>query len=145
MTRDFVGSSAAAGASQRLHWGRIVAGAFLLELVLILALVPPLQILGPEKVIPFVYPACLVLGFGVAWWILRNVSHRPLLHGALIGIVATAIYVVLCVISPDGIQGAIAEYGVFGFIVANGLRILGCVAGGYAAQNSKNANLKRLS
>jgi len=119
--------------SERLRWWRIVAGAFLLELLLIVALVPPLLIFGPEKVIPFAYPAVFMLGFVVAWWLLRRVAHRTILHGALLGIIATMIYLVLCFTNPDGIKAVINMYGLVGFIVGNSLRVVGCAAGGYAA------------
>jgi len=99
--------------------------------VLIIALVPPLQILGPEKVIPFVYPAVFILGFVVAWLLLRNVLQRTVIHGALIGIIATIIYVLLCFANPEGIKAVINMYGLAGFILGNGLRVLGCTAAGY--------------
>jgi hypothetical protein len=134
MTRNFADSNSTSVKVQPLRWGRIVTGALLLELVLIIVLVPPLQILGPEKVVPFVYAACLVLAFGVTRWILRRVSHRPIVHGALIGIVATVLYILMCLANPDGIRSVIAMYGVFGFTVGNALRIVGCVAAGYALQ-----------
>src|SRR6516225_5115894 len=110
-----------------MRWGRIVAGAFLLEIILIVVLVPPMQILGPEKVIPFASPAALISGFGVAWWILREVPYRRILHDALIGILATAIYLLMCLANPGGLRGVVAVYGTVAFIVGNGLRILGCV------------------
>src|SRR5712672_465464 len=125
MTSNLVDINSTSVKVRSLRWGRILAGAFLLELVLIIALVPPLQILGPEKMVPFVYPAVLVLAFGVTWWILRKVQHLPLVHGALIGIVATALYILMCFANPEGIRGVIAMYGVFGFILANGLKIVG--------------------
>jgi len=131
MTRDVAASTPAQDSASRLRWGRIIGGAFLLELVLTIVLVPPLQIIGPEKVIPFVYPAVLIFGFLVTWWILRKARQRPVLHGTLIGIVATAIYVLLCFANPDGIQPIITMYGLFGFIAGNALRILGCGAAGY--------------
>jgi hypothetical protein len=124
-------NSVATISSPRLRWGRIIGGAFLLELVLVIVLVPPLQILGPDRMIPFVYPAVLILSFGVAWWLLRKVSHNRVMHGALIGAVATAIYILLCLANPDGIRAVISMYGVFGFILANGLRIIGCALPGY--------------
>jgi hypothetical protein len=62
------------------------------------------------------------------------------LHGALTGIVATAIYVLLCLASPDGIQSVIEMYGLLGFVLGNGLRILGCMAGGYALRGRTPGN-----
>ena len=134
MTRDFATSHVTSDTSSRLRWGRIIGGAFLLELVLIIVLVPPLQFIGP-KMIPFVYPGVLVFGFLVTWWILRKVPQRPVLHGALIGIVATAIYVGLCLMNPDGIQSVIDLYGLFGFIAGNALRTIGCMAAGFVLRN----------
>jgi hypothetical protein len=52
----------------------------------------------------------------------------------LIGIVATAMYLLLTLANPDGIGAVIEAYGVFGFISGQLLRILGCIAGGYALQ-----------
>jgi hypothetical protein len=129
MTRDLASTGAAS--STRLRWGRIVVGAFLLEIVLIAVLIPPMQIFGLEKVIPFVSPAVFIFGFVVAWWMLRRVSHRPVMHGTMIGIVATAIYLLLALANPDGISSIITAYGPITFIMGNGLRILGCAAGGY--------------
>jgi len=131
MTGNAATATATTETSSRLRWGRIIGGAFLLEFVLVLALVPPLQIIG-TKVIPYVYPAVLVFGFLVTWWILRKVPQRPVLHGTLIGLVATAIYVGLCAANPDGIQSVIDMYGLFGFIAGNALRTVGCMAAGFA-------------
>lgn len=119
-----------------MRWLRILGGAFLLELVLGVVLIPPLQILGPDRVVPFVYPAVLIFGFGVTWWILRKVPDHPVTHGTLIGIVATAIYILPALLSPGGIQSLIAIYGAAGVVAGNALRILGCVAGGYARSRS---------
>lgn len=138
MTRDLADSNTRTAGSPRLRFGRILAGAFLLELVLIAVLIPPAVVVGMERVVPFVYPAVLVFGFLVTWWILRKVPHRPVAHGTLIGIVATAIYLLLNFFNPDGISSVIALYGVFGFIAGNGLRIVGCVAGGYALQMQRD-------
>ena len=133
MTRDLANNTTRS--ATRLRWLRILGGAVLLELVLFIALVPPLVMLGPDTVVPYVYPACLIFGFGVTWWILRKVQDRPVMHGTLIGIVATAIYILLALPSPGGIQSVITMYGVTGFIAGNALRIIGCIAGGYARLN----------
>jgi hypothetical protein len=126
-----------------MRWGRIIGGALLLELVLILVLVPPLQFLGPAKVIPFAGPVVLIVGFLVTWWILRKVPQRAVLNGALIGILATIIYILMCMANPQGISSVVAMYGTAFFIIANGLRIVGCTAGGYYL--ARKATLVRAS
>jgi hypothetical protein len=51
----------------------------------------------------------------------------------LIGILATIIYVGLCMTNPDGgIAAVIAMYGPVLFVVGNGLRIVGTTAGAWA-------------
>ena len=134
MTGNAATATATNETSSRLRWGRIIGGAFLLELVLIIVLVPPLQFIGPQ-VIPYVYPAVLIFGFLVTWWILRKVPQHPVLHGTLIGLVATAIYVGMCAANPEGIQSVINLYGLFGFIAGNALRTVGCMAAGFALRS----------
>jgi hypothetical protein len=122
-----------------LRWGRIVAGAFLLELVLVIVLVPPLQVYGPEKVIPFASPAVFIFGFGVAWWVLRKVPQRRVLHGALIGLLATALYLLMCLANPGGLPAVVAMYGAALFVIGNSLRVVGCIVGAYALDWRKPA------
>jgi hypothetical protein len=52
-----------------------------------------------------------------------------LLHGALVGIVATAMYFGLVVMAPGGLDGAVDVYGAPLFYLCQLLRIAGCVAG----------------
>jgi len=137
MTRDLANSVATPRSLSRLRWRRIVAGAFLLEVILILVLVPPVQVFGLERVIPFMSPAVFICGFGVAYWILRKVPNRPVLHGLLIGIGETVIYLLLCLANPEGISSVITAYGPFTFVVGNGLRIVACVAGGWASSRRR--------
>jgi hypothetical protein len=65
----------------------------------------------------------------VTRWLLRQVSSARLLHGALVGILATAMYFGLVFASPDGLAGAVAIYGAPLFYASKGLRIAGCMAG----------------
>lgn len=134
MTKNLEGNATTILAPPGLRWGRIIAGAFVLELILVIVLVPTLQMLGPAKVIPFVGPAVFILSFGVACWLLRKVPHRQVVHGIWIGVIATAIYLLLCMANPEGIRSVVAMYGAAGFVIANGLRIVGTAAGGYVVR-----------
>jgi hypothetical protein len=73
--------------------------------------------------------ACFVAGAIFGWWVARPLSSRFVLHGALTGIVATAIYVGICSIPPTTIAAVVAGYGPFWFFLANGLRIVGASMG----------------
>jgi hypothetical protein len=119
-------------------------GAVLLEVVLVALLVPLLPYVDnplaggtpdPSKnfTIFFLTVSAVVCAVGAlaGWWVARPLSSRFVLHGAAAGIVATVIYLGLCSIPPSTIATAIAAYGVFWFVVGNGLRIIGTMLGAW--------------
>jgi hypothetical protein len=124
-----------------IRWGRIVIGGVLIEVALIVAAVPLLGFVanpfapgaqGSGNFTIFfvsVTVACFVAGAIVGWWVARPLSSRFVLHGALTGIVATAIYLGICSIPPTTIAAVVAGYGPFWFLLANGLRIVGASMG----------------
>jgi hypothetical protein len=125
-----------------IRWGRIVIGAALLEAVLIVAAIPLLgfvanplapgaQNASGDYTIFFVSVtvACFVVGALAGWWVARPLSSQFVLHGALTGIVATAVYLAICSIPPTTIPAVVAAYGPFWFFLANGLRIIGATLG----------------
>ena len=57
-----------------------------------------------------------------------------LLHGALLGVLATAMYFGLVLMQPDGLSSAIAVYGVPLFWFSQAMRIVGCVTGALHVQ-----------
>jgi hypothetical protein len=73
--------------------------------------------------------ACFVMGTLFGWWVARPLSSQFVLHGALTGIAATAIYLGICSIPPTTIAAVVAGYGPFWFFLANGLRIVGASLG----------------
>jgi hypothetical protein len=117
-----------------IRWARVIAGAFLVEIVLIAITIPIALSIGVEPFIPFVPFACFAVGFVVSWWILRKAASRFLLHGALIGIVATAIYLGLVLSQSGSLAPVLEMYGPFLFYTANAVRIVGCMLGGVAAR-----------
>ena len=114
-----------------LRWGWIIAGAVILEVALIVLFIPMLMFIDIAQIAPYAGIGTFGLGFLVSWWIVRKVQGRQVLHGALIGILATIIYVGLCMTSPDGLSSVVAMYGPVLFVVGNGLRIVGSTAGAY--------------
>lgn len=131
----------AIGTTAGIRWGRIVIGAVLIEAALIVAAVPLLGFVanpfapGAQGSGDFtiffvsVTVACFVAGALLGWWVARPLSSQFVLHGALTGIVATAIYLAICSIPPTTIAAVVAGYGPFWFFLANGLRIAGSTAG----------------
>jgi hypothetical protein len=114
-----------------LRWGWIIGGAFILEITLIILFIPMLQFMDVSQIAPYAGIATFGLGFIVSWWVVRKVPGRRILHGTLIGVLATIIYVGLCMANPDGIASVVAMYGTVLFVVGNGLRIVGTAAGAW--------------
>jgi len=121
--------------STNLQWARIMTGAILLEVALIIAFVPllHLSLFSVTAIAPFLPVVALVLGFVISWWFLRKVRVRPLLHGLLMGLLATVLYIAMCALQPGGIASIVARYGPGVFYLGNALRVLGCAAGGFTA------------
>jgi len=116
----------------KIRWMRVVAAAFLVELVLVALTIPVVALFGMEAFVPFVPITCFVAGFPFGWWAVRKVQSGFVLHGTVIGIVATLIYLALVLSQGGSLRPAIELYGPFLFFLANALKILGCVAGAYA-------------
>jgi hypothetical protein len=124
-----------------IRWGRILIGAVLLEALLLVLAIPLLGFIAN----PFAPGAqasgnftvffvtvtllCFAVGVFSGWWVARPLSSQRALHGALTGIVATAIYLGICSIPPTTIAAVFAGYGPFWFFAANGLRIAGAALG----------------
>ena len=121
-----------------MNWGRIVIGGLLIEVVLIAATLP-LAIAGKtDDVVALAVPGCFIAAFLVAWWLLRKVTSHHAVQGLLMAAVGTVIYLGL-VLGSSGwsLTPVIELYGLFLFLLANGLRLLGGVAGGLLAQRRK--------
>ena len=114
-----------------IRWGRIVAGAFLLEIALIVLFIPLLALTDISRLAPYAGMATFGLGYLAGRWIARKVPGRRVQHATLAGVLATVMYLGLCMVGPGGLAEAVRIYGVPLFVFGNGLRIVGCAAGGY--------------
>jgi hypothetical protein len=112
----------------KINWVRIVLGALLLEVVLFAVLVP-LSLVNLTLFLVTVPIGCFVLAALVTSWLLRKTPTDLILHGTLVGIVATVMYFGLVFGSPDGLAGTVALYGTLLFWFSQAMRIAGCVAG----------------
>jgi hypothetical protein len=117
----------------QVRWLRVGIAALLIEVGLIVTTLPFILIIAEAVVYQAIVPlACLVVPFVVAWFATRKLPGARVLHGALIGIVATVMYFAL-VVGASSIAEASAAYGLPLFIGVNALRIVSAAAGGYAA------------
>jgi hypothetical protein len=119
---------------KQIRWLRVLVAAFLVEVGLGVTAFPFLAVFSKQVVLQIIVPvACLVVPFAVAYIATRPLPAARVLHGWLIGVVATALYFGL-VLGASSLEEANASYGLPLFIVVNLLRIVSAAAGGYAAE-----------
>jgi hypothetical protein len=75
------------------HWMRVLAGGFLAEVSVIVIVIPVSRLFGQRTLAYTAVTASLVSCFLFAIWVGRGVRSRVVLHGALVGVVATLLYV----------------------------------------------------
>jgi hypothetical protein len=114
-----------------IRWGRIIGLAIALEAVLFVTLVPLISRLGHVWLMTAIAAGCAIFGYVAGRLAARGLQSDRLLHGLLVGIIATAIYLAINVFQPGGIGAALAFYGATLFVAVNALRIVGCLAGAY--------------
>jgi hypothetical protein len=118
--------------SARIHWLRVLIGGFLAEASVFVVVIPVLLLHGQHALLYAAPAASLVTCFLFALWVGRGVDSRLILHGALVGVVATLLYVGLTRARPEP----------FAYLVAHALKILGGAAGGFVAERRRPATAK---
>jgi hypothetical protein len=116
----------------QIRWARVVIAALLVEVGLVVTALPFVPLIGDQAFFVVVPIACVVVPFVVVWLATRKLGSGHVVHGLLIGVVATLMYFAL-VIGTSSIAEAAATYGTSLFVIVNALRLLSAVAGGYAA------------
>ncbi len=109
--------------SDRIHWVRALVGGFLAELSVFVVVIPVLLLWGQHPLLYVAPPASLVACFLFALWVGRKVDSYFILHGILVGVVATLLYVALTRGRPEP----------WAYILAHALKIMGGAAGGLVA------------
>jgi putative membrane protein (TIGR04086 family) len=111
-----------------IRWGWILLGGFLAELVIFLAVIPLSLVVGQQSLLYTAPIASFVAAFVFGIWVARKAQQRRVLHGALVGIVATLIYVGMGLGRPEP----------FAYLVAHVLKVLGGGSGGFVALKRAN-------
>jgi putative membrane protein (TIGR04086 family) len=107
---------------KNIRWGWILLGGFLAELAIFIVVIPLSLLAGQQSLLYSAPPASFVASFVFGIWVASKVQQRRVLHGALVGVVATLIYVGIGLGQPEPIA----------YIVAHVLKVLGGAAGGLA-------------
>jgi putative membrane protein (TIGR04086 family) len=108
---------------KNIRWGWILLGGFLAELAIFLAVIPLSLLVGQQSLLYSAPIASFVAAFVFGMWVARKAQRRPVLHGALVGIVATLLYVGIGMGRPEPVA----------YLVAHVLKVLGGMAGGFVA------------
>jgi hypothetical protein len=124
-----------------IRWGRAIAGGLLIELVLMAVSVPMIA-MGREDDLPtLVLPATALAAVLAGWWVGRRVE-RPALHGALAGVAAILLYVLLVIgaalAAPEQADFATALSPVY--LLSHLLKVLGAALGGYWAGRGRGTD-----
>jgi hypothetical protein len=115
-----------------MRWIRIIVFAVLYEVALIAITIPFALYIAMESLVVFVPPVLFVVGLPFGLWTVRKVKSGFVLHGALVGVVATLIYLGLILGQYGSLTPVIELYGPFLFFLANAMKVVGCSAGAYA-------------
>lgn len=119
----------------KIRWVRVLAGGFLAEVSVIAIVIPVSWLFGQRTLAYTAVAASLVSCFLFAIWVGRGVSSRVVLHGTLVGVVATLLYVGLTRGQPERPA----------YLVAHVLKILGATAGGFVAERRQKAMTAAMS
>jgi hypothetical protein len=107
----------------KIHWVRALIGGFLAELAVIVLVIPVYFVLGQHALLYAAPAASLLACFGFAYWVASRAESHWMLHGILVGLVATLLYVGLTLGRPEPMA----------YIAAHALKLLGGAAGGFLA------------
>jgi putative membrane protein (TIGR04086 family) len=113
----------------QIHWGRVLAGGFLAELLVFAIVFPTRSLLGQQAFLASILIASALMPFLFALWVGRRIDSRFVLHGVLVGLVAALIYLGLAWGQPQPLL----------YKIAHGLKLVGGAAGGIVASRRKPA------
>jgi putative membrane protein (TIGR04086 family) len=108
---------------KNIRWGWILLGGFFAELAVFVIVIPLSLLAGQQSFLYSAPPASFVASFVFGIWVARKAPQRRVLHGTLVGVVATLIYVGIGRGEPEPIA----------YIIAHVLKVLGGAVGGFVA------------
>src|SRR5215510_1357655 len=127
----------------RIHWSRVLLGGLLIEILLAIVLLGGFAAAGVDLANGVSTASAVIIGIGcfvaaflIVLWLGRGIPNHLALHGFLMGLVATLIYVGL-VAGSGQMSTALAGYGPATFVAVNAARLVGGVLGGVASGRRK--------
>src|SRR5580700_3978729 len=92
-----------------LRWGRVIVGGISAELAVFAIVFPMLHFFGQRAFLASILAASLALPFIFAVWVGRRVESHFMLHGVLVGVVATLMYMIVAWGRPEPLLYKIAH------------------------------------
>jgi hypothetical protein len=121
----------------------VLLGGLLIEVVLFVVLLPGFALAGVDISTGVSFVSAVIIGvgafaagFAIVLWLGRGIQSQLLLHGFLMGVVATLLYLGL-VAGSGQMSSALTAYGPTTFVIVNALRVVGAVLGAIACQRKK--------
>jgi peptidoglycan/LPS O-acetylase OafA/YrhL len=118
---------------RRLHWARVTFGGVCAELAVFAIVFPVLHFFGQTAFLTSILAASVLLPILLAIWVDRRVETHFVLHGPLVGVVATLVYVLVAWGHPEPLL----------YKVAHCLKLVGGTLGG--ALSASRASGQRVS
>jgi hypothetical protein len=106
-----------------LRWGRVIVGGVCAELAVFAIVFPVLHFFGQRAFLASILVASAAMPFIFALWVCRRVKSHFVLHGALVGIVAALVYLIVARGQPEPLL----------YKIAHGLKVVGGLLGGVVA------------
>lgn len=127
----------------RIQWLRVLLGGFLIEVVLVVVLLGGFALAGVDISTGVSLVSAVIIGVGafaaafvIVLWLGRGIHSQLVLHGFLMGVVATLLYLGL-VAGSGQMSAALTAYGPATFVIVNALRVVGALCGGVACERRK--------
>ena len=122
---------------------RVLAGGFFIEVLLAIVLIGGFAAASVDLAKGVSTTSAVIIGLGaffgafvVVWWLAHGIERHLVLHGLLMGVVATLLYLGM-VAGAGQMSAALAAYGPATFVILNAARLLGAVLGGAARERRK--------
>jgi hypothetical protein len=126
-----------------IQWLRVLLGGFLIEVVLAAVLFGGFALAGVDISTGVSLVSAVIIGvgafaaaFAIVLWLGRGIQTQLVLHGFLMGLVATLLYLGL-VAGSGQMSAALVAYGPATFVIVNALRIVGAGCGGVVCERKK--------
>ena len=114
----------------QIRWGRVLIAGFVAELMVFAVVFPVLHFFGQQAFLASILIASFAMPLMWAIWVGKHIPSAYVLHGALVGLVAAAIYMILAWGQPQPLL----------YKIAHGLKVIGGACGGALASRQKTAN-----